>query len=360
MKKFLFLLLVLPVLLASCDDDDDVIRDVKLTGHYVLNYGSYSSTVGSLSSVDIENDTVYNGMYYAVNNVNMSGKPQFFYEYKGNVYFMGNAVDEIYHVDANSLIQSENGVSKGVIKPRFCVGEGNYLYVSCWGGDVWGDTSLGYIAKYNVTTHEVEKKINMPGGPEGLAIANGTLFCALNYDKKIGMIDLASEEVSFIEDLPGVSSYFMKDDKGNLFVSIPDTYTIPATQAGIAYINTSSKTVEATYGLPSISSNYTSIMAFNSDKSKLYVIGGSYDAQSVYSGSVFVFDPVAKEFEAEPFVSGVSGINGVYFNAHKELLYVMVSESTTANGLLTMYNVDGVKQTEFKTGINPAWILDIN
>ncbi len=359
MKKYLVLFLALPFLLASCEKEENETPEAKITGHYVLNYGSYSSSVGSLSYIDLENSTVQNEIYKAVNGVDMSGKPQYAYEYQGDIYFMGNAVDEIYFVEASSLEQTSNGVSTDIIKPRFCVGEGNYLYISCWGGDVWGDTSLGYIAKYNVTTNEVEKTIDMPGGPEGLVIANGTLFCALNYDTKIGMIDLETEEVSFIEGVPGVSSYFLKDDEGNLFVSIPDTYSISATTAGLGYINTTTKTLEATYELSSITSNYSSIMSFNKDKSKIYVVGGSYDSFYNYSGGIYVFDTELKSFESEPLLTGVSGINGVYFNKQTELVYVMVSQSTTANGLLSFYNTNGELQEEFSTGIAPSWILDV-
>ncbi len=360
MKKVLLLLLALPLLFSSCEKDDNVTPEVKITGHYVLNYGSYSSSVGSLSFIDLEESTVDNGVYKSVNGVAMSGKPQYAYEYNGNVYFMGNAIDEIFHVDSKTIKQSKNGVSKDIVKPRFCVGQGDYLYISCWGGDVWGDTSLGYIAKYNVTTDEVEAKIAMPGGPEGLAIVNGTLFCALNYASKIGMVDLANDETSFIDGLVGVTSYFVKDKFDNLYVTMPNTYSSPNPQAGIGYINTSTKMLEASYELSSISSNYASVMALNKDESKLYVMGGSWDAgYTKYSGGIFTFDTASKAFETEPLITGVDGMKGMHYNAQSNLVYVMISESTTANGLLQMYNTDGEMQSEYKTGISPTWIVDI-
>lgn len=349
----------MPLLFASCEKDDDVTPEAKITGHYVLNYGSYSSTVGSLSYIDLDESTVENGVYEAVNGVAMSGKPQYTYEYKGNIYFMGNAIDEIFHVDSKTIKQTQNGVKEDIVKPRFCIGNGDYLYISCWGGDAWGDPTLGYIAKYNITTDEVEKKILMPGGPEGLAIANGTLFCALNYASKIGMVDLSSDETSFIEGVSGVSSYFLQDKNDNLYVALPSTYGSPNTSAGIAYINTLDKKIESTYELSSISSNYASIMAFNKDKSEIYVMGGAYDASYNYSGGVYVFDTNTKAFKTDPVITGVSGIKGLYFNAQTELIYVMIAESTTANGLLQMYNSEGEMQSEYKTGISPTWILDI-
>ncbi|WP_282038244.1 hypothetical protein [Saccharicrinis aurantiacus] len=360
MNKLRLLLLALPFLFASCSNDDDNKPSLKITGHYVLNYGSYSATVGSLSYIDLENNTVQNGAYESANGVSMSGKPQYAYEYKGNIYFMGNAKDEIFHVSADDLTQTQNGVTEDIIKPRFCIGNGDYLYISCWGGDIWVPENIekSYIAKYNINTNTVEKKIMIPYGPEGLEIVNNTLYCALNYTNKIAMVDLNSEEVSYIEDLSGVSSYFLKDKLNNLYVLQPNTHSNPNSDAGLAYINTSNNTVEASFPLSLVSTEYSSLMTFNSDMSKIYVVGGTWGANG-YSGGIYTFNTIDSSFEDTPFIDGVDGINGVYYNTTSNLIYVMVSQSTTTNGLLKIYDAEGNPQEEYATGISPAWIVDV-
>ena len=50
---------------------------------------------------------------------------------------MGNNTDEVFWVDDERFVQTENGISTDIVKPRFAAGFGNYLYVSCWGGDIW-------------------------------------------------------------------------------------------------------------------------------------------------------------------------------------------------------------------------------
>ncbi|WP_075601829.1 NHL repeat-containing protein [Saccharicrinis aurantiacus] len=364
MNKLRLLLLALPFLFASCSNDDDNKPSLKITGHYVLNYGSYSATVGSLSYIDLENNTVQNGAYESANGVSMSGKPQYAYEYKGNIYFMGNAKDEIFHVSADDLTQTQNGVAEDIIKPRFCVGNGDYLYISCWGGDIWApeNREKSYIAKYNINTNTVEKKIMLPDGPEGLAIVDNTLYCTLNYTNKIAMVNLNTEKITYIEDLPAVSTYFIKDNSNNLYVSLVSSYTDGVIELikepGLGYINTSTNELEANYKFEGISGLYSSVLAFNTDKSKLYVVGGSYGANG-YSGGIYSFNTNSKTFDETPFVDNISGINGVYYNITSNLIYVMISQSTTTNGLLKTYDTEGNIIEEYATGISPGWIVDV-
>ena len=135
---------------------------------------------------------------------------------------LGNNPDELLWVDAETFSQTENSVSTDIVKPRFGVGYGNYLYISCWGGDIWLDENISYIAKYNMTSQTVEEKIALPGGPEGMVIANNKLYTALNYKDSVAVVNLATDEISYIET-PAVTSYFLKDNRDNLYVSLVST-----------------------------------------------------------------------------------------------------------------------------------------
>ncbi|TLX74377.1 hypothetical protein E9993_12880 [Labilibacter sediminis] len=365
MKKLLLLLITAPFLFSSCENDDaapkiTIEKVVEVADAYLVNYGSYSSTEGSISAFDIDGSKIYNSVYQLSNEVPMSGKPQYAYDYKGKTYFMGNAKDEIFYTDSDTLRQTENGVSADIIKPRFCIGHGDYLYISCYGGDVWDDSSLGYIAKFNTVTKTVEAKIDMPGGPEGLEIVNDKLYCALNYSKKIAVMDLASNAITYIET-PAVSSYFLKDDSNNLYVSLVSTYSDFSTETGLGYINTNTDELSSIYKLGNVSTNYCSIMSFNSDKSKIFVSASSWvqkeDDSWVQKGGVFEFNTDTKTFESEAFISSIDGLNGVSVNPSTDDIYILISESTTSTGLLQVYSEDGTLSNSYETGISPYWIL---
>ncbi len=364
MKKLLLFFALVSLFFTSCEDDSNLgTGKLNIDGVYIVNYGNYGGTKGSLSSLNLNDSTISNYVYQDINNVAMSGNPQYIYNYKDSLYVMGNNKDEVYHFDNTFLEQNANGITDDIIKPRFCVGYGDYLYISCWGGDIWNDINLSYIAKYNITTNRVEKKIPLSGGAEGLEVVNGKLYCALNYLNNIAVMDLETEEFTFI-DLPGVSSYMIKDDSDNLFISIIDSYSTNVTQTGIGYINTQTDQLEKVYELSGISTGYSSIMAANNDFSKIYIVASSWVEETpdnwVQKGGIQTLDVNNGEFETEPFLSNVDGMNGVSVNPETNDVYCLISESPTSGGVLEVYTPSKEKIGTYTTGISPAWVLFVN
>lgn len=352
--KFLAMLAIAATLLASCSSSDSD-NDPGEGTCYVVNYGGYTGDKSSISVYDKESDILTNNHYETVNTVPMISNVQYAYNHDGNVYMMGNNADQIFWVDSKSWKQTANGIEADIIKPRYCVAEGNYLYVSCWGGDIWADITLSYIAKIDLDTKKVVKKIALEGGPEGLAVVNGKLYAALNYKKSIAVIDLDTEDISYIET-QAVSSYFVKDNKNNLYASQVSSYSTPSTETGLAYINTTTNEYEL-YKLDGISTSYVNIMSANNDFSKLYVMTSAYDANYNISGAIAVFDTETKSFAAKNLVEGVSGINGVGFYDNK--VCVFTSPSTTANGKFVTYDTEGTLIKEYETGISPMMLLEV-
>ncbi len=325
---------------------------------YVINYGGYSGEKTTISLYDKVTDEITNGYFTYVNGKHMVSNVQYAYNYKGKVYFMGNNVDQINYVDATSFKQNENGITDGIVKPRYCVGDDNYLYVSCWGGDIWTDTSLSYIAKIDLTTNTVVGRFDLPGGPEGLAIVNGKLYAALNYDTKIAVIDLSSEAISYITT-PAVSSYFIKDANDNLYVSLVNTYSNPTTEDGLGYINTTTDEL-TTYKLSGVSSTYANILAADKSFSKLYVMTTAYDANWNLTGAIAVFDVATKTFESTNFAEGLAGLNGIAVNSLTDNVYSFIAPGATQAGKVNVYTSDATFVKELDCGISPIMMFDIN
>ncbi len=363
MKKFLKYFSVLFFALAvfsSCekDEDPDLYPSELVRGAYVINYGDYGAGGASISKYDYDADELNNGYYENQNDgYELLSNIQYAYSYDDYVFLMGNSSDEIITVDP-LFVQTKNGVSDQITKPRACVANGDYLYVSCWGTPdaAWSVMPDSYIAKYNIETMTVEETISLPGGPEGVEIANGKLYAALNYRDSVAVIDLDDNTVSYIQT-PAVTSYFIKDNSGNLYVSLVSTYSNFSSETGLGYINTTTDELTSTYPLANVSTEYASIMAANRDKSKVYIISSAYDENWNLSGAVSVFDVTTKTFSAESLISNISGPKGLAVNPSDDTIYLFTGESVTGAGLMKIYNTEGVLQDTKTVGASPTMAI---
>lgn len=362
MKKFLkyFTLLFFALgVLSSCDknDDPDLYPSSLVKGCYVVNYGSYGNGGASISKFDYATATMTNSYYETQNSgLELLSNIQYAYNINDDVFLLGNSPDQLITVDP-LFVQSKNGVTDQIEKPRACVANGDYLYISCWGANPdWSVMPNTYIAKYNMKTRVIEKTINLPGGPEGVEVANGKLYVALNYKDSVAVINLSTEAISYIKT-PAVPSYFVKDNSGNLYVSLVSTYADYSASTGLGYINTSTDQLTTTYPLANVSTEYASIMAANKDRSKIYMITSAYDASWNLTGAIAVFDVATKTFSAQPFISNISGPKGLTVNPKDGNIYLFTAESATGAGLMKIYKSSGEFVKQESLGVSPSMAI---
>ena len=363
MKKLIFFtMLFISIQFISCDIEDEIIEDPsELTeGCYIYNQGSFGEGGASISKYDYVNDEMTNFYYQQQNNgTELLSNLQYVGTHSDSVYFIGNAPDEL--ITVNKLFkQSRNSITDQIYNPRFCVGNGDYLYISCLGETLeWTNMANSYIAVLNLKTNSIVKTIDLPGGPEGLEIAKGKLYAALNYKDSVAVINLSNDHISYIET-PAVSSYFLKDNKENLYVTLVSTYSDFSMETGIGYINTASERLTETFPIDNVSGGYGTIMTSNDDFSKIYLVTSSYDSQYNLTGAVSVFNVNTKEFEAEPIVNNISGITSIAYNKKYNHIYVLSAPSTTGAGSMKIYSETGSFYEEYAVGAYPvgAFFLD--
>lgn len=339
--------------------DDITVTVLQTDNSYFINYGNYGGEGSSITVLNNETGEVVNNYFQNQNDgIELTSNIQYAYEYKDSIYLMGNDADQI--ITVNSLFQqTQASTTTDVEKPRFCIGNEEFLYVSCWGADADFNLMPGsYIAKFNTTTNSVDKKIALPGGPEGLAIANGNLYVALNYVDSVAVINLETEAISYIVT-PAVPSYFLKDASDNLYVSLVSTYSDFSTETGLGYINTTSNSLEQTYILDGVSSGYSSIISANTDFSKIYTLASAWVEETagnwIQKGAVFSFDVATGEFTS--FADGLTGTNGVVSDPVTNDVYVLTSSSATEGGVIKVYSEDGTFVKDLTSGVSPYWAL---
>ncbi|HSM49671.1 MAG TPA: hypothetical protein VK872_17755 [Draconibacterium sp.] len=344
MKKLAFILILFAAFaFVACDTNtiEDPFPSELVEGCYVVNYGNYGSGGASISKYDYNTDEITNFYNEQQNGGNeFLSNIQYAYPYKDSVFLIGNSVDQLITMNP-LLIQSKNGVTDQLNNPRFCVASGDYLYISCLGANPdWSKFPGSYIAKFNIKNNKVEKTISLPGGPEGMEVANGKLFVALNYRDSIAVIDLKSEQVSYIPT-PAVTSYFVKDKSENLYVTFVSTFTNFSTETGLGYINTKTNKLESTYKTENVSSGYGSVIQANSDFTKIYVITSAYDANWNLTGAIAEFNVASKSFNTNNLVSGISGVSGIAVNPYDDNVYVFSAPSVTGAGKMDIYSSSG-------------------
>lgn len=355
MKKVFCYFLFIAAIVAgftSCEENekDNTEQVIATNGCYIVNFGSYNHAGSSITRYDYDADVVYKNF----NETQNAGRPfnsniQFAGLYNNNFYFMGNTSDMVFSMN-KYMVQPQDGVSANIEKPRNFVGSGIYLYISCWANDAdWNIMPSSYIAKYNTVTRSVEKKIALPGGPEGLAISNGKLYAALNYRDSVAVINMTTETVSSYIATTSTCSYFLKDNSNNLYVSVVGK--------GLGYINTTTDVLAATYPIELLSGSYTEIMAANADFSKIYVCAGGWvnngGSWSEVKPSIFVFDTNTKT--SSLFLNDITGLNGVSVHPKNNDIYVLCTKGSSAAGNVKIYNASGTFKKEFEAGIAPAF-----
>ncbi len=359
MKKILNNLLIfaaIGIIFTACNNDNDSFDpSANIPGFYFCNYGT-SGVPSTITKYDEENDSVTNSYYYEQNGFKLTSNVQYMYEYNDNIYMMGNDADQIIVTDLT--FEKITTVSTDIATPRYCVAKDNYLYISCWGESLdYEKMANSYIAKFNVSSNTVEKTIPVAGGPEGLAIANGKLYAALNYVDSVAVVDLDDNAVSYIVT-PAVASYFVEDGSDNLYVALVSTYSDPSTTTGLGYINTSTNTLDTTYELSGVSSGYASILAPNSDCSIIYVLASSYvkiDGEWTQKGAIYSFDTSDKTYSS--FLENLTGINGMFVDptSNDGKIFVFGGESYKEPGTVVSYTTSATKVKEFDCGISPYW-----
>lgn len=360
MSKFLnigVLSLMIIISFTACNEEiPDLYPSDQIKGAYIINYGNFGNGGSTISKYNYETNEITNNYYYTQNNgFELLSNIQFAYEYNDSIYLLTNNNDQI--ITVNPLFkQTVNGISSSnLAKPRYCVAYGNYLYISCWGENPdWSEMPDTYISKFNITTNEVEQTFPIPGGPEGMVVANDKLYVALNYKDSIAVLNLSTNVTTYIAT-PAVSSYLLKDNNNNLYATQISTWTDFSTETGLALINTSTDQYVKTFPLEGVSSEYGSIISANNDFSEIFVLATQYDENWNITGAVFKFDVITGTYTE--FISGISGPKGVSVNPKDDKVYLFTSESVTEGGMLKIYSSDGVKEHEFVTGIYPFMAL---
>ena len=353
-KKIILSVVIFSAVFISCSDDDGPKQPVVEYDHvaYIVNYGGYGKGNGEISTYNMEEETMNQDGYKSANGVSLASNIQSMSVYNDVAYLMSNAGDKIDILDAATLKALGNPVSTDILKPRYFTAEGNTAYISCWGKvNDWNVMANSYIAKMDLSTKTVSKVL-VPGGAEGVIVSNNKLFIGSTVSKKITVIDLSDNSMSFIA-VSGVPQQFVEDGDGNIWVSTVSKFStpVPSNLVGLEVINPKTNKVTATVNFPGIGSN--GFISISSDKKNIYAIGGeSWGGPT----NIFAIDVTSKTIGSSALITG-ENFNGLGVNPENNDIYVLVSPDTSNPGKLEIYASNGTLLFEKETGPAPQEVV---
>jgi hypothetical protein len=362
MKKtniYFLVIALFSTLLISCEKEEikeEIKEEVNHNVAYVVNYGSYSGGKSTIDIYDVEGDSIILGGYASANPVALTSNIQSMAIHNDTIYCMSNNGDKIDIVDAKTLEALSNPIFDDITKPRYFAATENSAYISCWGDVVdWSVMATSYIAKVDLATKSVTK-IDLPGGTEGVIIAGNKLYVALTCQNKVAVMDLTTEVISYIE-VSAIPQQFVKDEDGNIWVSLVSTYSnpYPAGDLGVAIIDPSTDTVIDKVDFTGIGG--TGYLHISPDYSTIYVMGS--EAWPGTASTIFAVDVVRKSIDSNALITG-ENFYGFNVNPENGDVYVLISPSATEPGSLKVYDADGDLLDTESTGIGPQHVVFYN
>ena len=179
----------------SCSSDDDDWSwskegskiEMSESRAFIINEGSMNKNNATMTYFDWKTDNVYaNDLFATQNGVLMGDVAQDIIVDGKNMYVIMSGSKYIFKLNTVGVREGGMSIPSELSDPRYGVVDGNYLYVTCYGG---------YVAKINTKTMSVESNVQIGLNPEYIIKYNGKLYCTCSgwgKDKRVAVIDLKS------------------------------------------------------------------------------------------------------------------------------------------------------------------------
>jgi YVTN family beta-propeller protein len=345
-RPILLSLVLFTYLFTACSKDGDKTPtspiEVKYKGVYIINEGLYGQNNSSISIIDLSLKSVNNSIYEDANNglsLGDTGNDMEIFDSKG--YIAVDNSNKIEIIDLNTF-RSLGHVDLGAgSSPR------DVVII---------DSTLGYVTslytnkliKFNPSTKQVIKSINVGDKPEAAVYANGKIYVTnsgFGSDNTVSVVDIMTDtEVAKLK--VGFNPRFAhKADDQTIYIVCSGQFD--ATGRGGIYKIINTTVIDSVI----INNNPgESCIANNS----LMVVANSYGLYKVN-----LTDMTADE---NPFINSMD-INPIFgvvyslgFDKTNNLLYCGNPKDFQQNGEVVVVDLTGTEVRRYDVGINPGTI----
>ena len=319
---------------------DDTVTELKVKKVYIINEGNFQSSDGSISYYDVENDTMYNGVYTAANNVPLGDVVQSMHVKGDTGYICVNnsgKVEVINLTDHSSIAQIE------VANPRYFTKNGDYGYVT---SQKWG---AGQVKVIDLSANVIIDSIVIGSSPEQLAVANGKLYVAKGAsgeDSSVAVVDLGTHEVIKTINTGFDGATAVKVDSNGLVWVLAGGKTLYDENWAVTGISASAiVSID-----PSTDMIQSTVNLFEGKTlSRMELVNGKVMYAEKGSG-IYSFGIDATAAPSTPLITEEN--YGFTVNPESGVIFVTKANSNL-NGTVVRYTSEGTKLNEFEVGVFP-------
>ena len=374
MKHYLSIATLALVLFSSCRKDEPIINSTQtnvangteingpITGFYLLNEGNMGSNKSTLDYFDYETGKYHKNIYAERN----PGVVKELGDVGNDIKVYGNKLYAIincsHFLEVMDVETAKHITQVSIPNCRYIVFKGKYAYISSYAGPVQIDPNarIGYVARMDTTTFEIDKKCIVGYQPEEMVIVGNKLYVANsggyrvpNYDRTVSVIDLIDFEVIETIDV-GINLHRMELDKyGNIFVSSRGDYYDVYSKTYIIDTKTD-KVTDTLHLLPN--SNMTicgdSLYVYSTEWS--YITNQNTITYAIYD--VVKRKVVTRNFIKDGTEKKIKIPYGIAVNPYTKEFFVTDAKDYVTPGTLYCFGPDGKKKWQVTTGDIPAHI----
>lgn len=347
--KHTFYLLLL-FLLVSCNNDDEQQQPdgPYSSGAFIVNEGNFGGSNGDLTFYDEERDTLVQNIFRATNTFFPGDVLQYVYFEKEEAFLVLNGSNKLEIVDRNDF-KSTNTLQDEtqIINPRAIGIWDQFGFITNW-GDFDENFALNnsWVSVLNVGTKEIENKIPVPAGPEGVHVTFNRAFIAcgnFGQGNTLAVISLTTLEREDDIEVPAGPHYLKEDVGGNLWLLCKGTFG--NNNGALVKINPVTKEKEST--LP-LGINPGNMFDFAPDGRLMYYYTGN---------QLFAFDTRTDNIPGTAFITTEGGISGVGVHPENGDIYISFAGDFQSQGVVRVYDADGDFKKEIQSGIGPQKVI---
>ena len=347
--KLLLPVILLTVLIASCDDDaedDKTPVVINTTGVFVVNEGSFGSGNGSVSFLNVNTNVMTNNVFETVNGFPLGDVAQSMTLHQNKGYIVVNNSQKIEVVDGTTFasIQTINGFQS----PRHFVGVGAKGYVCDWTSNT--------VKVLNLATNTITGSIPAGNGPEQ-ALVSGTKLFVVNVggfgmDSTVTVIDLLTDGVIATLHVGVNPNSIVADGSGKLWVLCggstgPDYIggTADDIAGSLWKINPFDYDIEQQFTMGQFD-HPVKLKIDNTGGNLFYLLG--YDG---YTGKVIKMAAFPGQLTNVPFVN--KSFYGLGIDKTSGIIYGGYVPGFSQNGYVFRYTTSGALMDSLEVGVAP-------